>query len=168
MRTWMIQPNDSNQTERVPIFPLNQRIDRAVELGNDNELGKIAKNTNRSRSGLVGLIRSLSVLVIWVFGLSVAWVMVDSFMPIPLTPLMAIRVFENLADGKQFIFSKTWVAADLISPHLQAAVLAGEDTRFFEHNGFDFDAIQKAIEHNTRLAEALSAAWWKYDQSTNR
>ncbi len=156
MRTWMIQPNDSNQTERVPIFPLNQRIDRAVELGNDNELGKIAKNTNRSRSGLVGLIRSLSVLVIWVFGLSVAWVMVDSFMPIPLTPLMAIRVFENLADGKQFIFSKTWVAADLISPHLQAAVLAGEDTRFFEHNGFDFDAIQKAIEHNTRLAERAS------------
>ena len=138
------------------MFPLNQRIDRAVELGNDNELGKIAKNTNRSRSGLVGLIRNFSVLVIWVFGLSVAWVMVDSFMPIPLTPLMAIRVFENLADGKQFIFSKTWVAADLISLHLQAAVLAGEDTRFFEHNGFDFDAIQKAIEHNTRLAERAS------------
>jgi monofunctional biosynthetic peptidoglycan transglycosylase len=31
-----------------------------------------------------------------------------------------------------------------ISPNLQRAVLAGEDARFFQHHGFDWDAIQKA------------------------
>ena len=37
-----------------------------------------------------------------------------------------------------------WTPIEQISPNLQRAVLAGEDSRFFQHNGFDWDAIQKA------------------------
>ena len=37
-----------------------------------------------------------------------------------------------------------WTPIEQISPNLQRAVLAGEDARFFQHNGFDWDAIQKA------------------------
>ena len=162
MQTWLIQPKNSNQTQRMPIFPLKQGGDRPVDLepaktvADEEEQSEGAKQTSYSGRGPWRLIRNLAMLIVWMFGLSLAWVMIDSFTPITCTPLMVIRIFENLADGKQIYFKKTWVAGDLISSHLQAAVLAGEDTRFFEHNGYDFDAIQKAIEHNTRLAERAS------------
>ncbi len=40
------------------------------------------------------------------------------------------------------------VSADDISPHVVRAVLAAEDARFCEHNGFDIEAIQAALESN--------------------
>lgn len=39
-----------------------------------------------------------------------------------------------------------WTKLDNISPHLVRAVIAGEDTRFCQHHGIDFDAIEKAVE----------------------
>jgi monofunctional biosynthetic peptidoglycan transglycosylase len=44
----------------------------------------------------------------------------------------------------------TWVRYDAISPHLKRAVIAAEDARFIEHEGVDWDAIQKALEDNRR------------------
>src|SRR6267143_1578779 len=40
-----------------------------------------------------------------------------------------------------------------ISPNLQRAVLAGEDTNFATHHGFDYQAIQKAWEQGQKEAE---------------
>ncbi len=37
-----------------------------------------------------------------------------------------------------------------ISDNVKKAVIASEDQRFFEHNGFDYTAIRKAIEHNQK------------------
>src|SRR4029079_4496947 len=45
---------------------------------------------------------------------------------------------------------QTWVPLDRISPNLQRAVLAGEDTNFTTHHGFDYEAIQKAFEQAQR------------------
>ncbi|MFH2092429.1 MAG: monofunctional biosynthetic peptidoglycan transglycosylase [Pseudomonadota bacterium] len=39
-----------------------------------------------------------------------------------------------------------WKNIELISPHLQKAVIAAEDQRFFSHNGFDIDQIKQAIQ----------------------
>ena len=39
-----------------------------------------------------------------------------------------------------------WVPLEDISRHLPMAVIASEDNRFAEHHGFDFDAIQQAID----------------------
>ena len=115
----------------------------------DENLEKPPRRLHWSIRGL----RNFAVFVVWVFGLSVAWVMVDSFMPIPFTSLMGIRVIESVTSGKPIKFFKEWVSIDKINPALAAAVLAGEDTRFFEHNGFDFEAIHKAIEHNSLALE---------------
>src|SRR5688572_24614580 len=46
-----------------------------------------------------------------------------------------------------------WQPIEQISPNLQRAVLAGEDSRFFEHDGFDWDAINKAWEEAQREGE---------------
>lgn len=41
-----------------------------------------------------------------------------------------------------------WVSYENISPNLKRAIIAAEDGKFLEHEGFDFDAIQKAYEKN--------------------
>lgn len=43
-----------------------------------------------------------------------------------------------------------WVPYDRISVHLKRAVVAAEDARFIEHDGVDWDALQKAYEENLR------------------
>lgn len=42
----------------------------------------------------------------------------------------------------------TWADLEHISPHLQRAVVVGEDDKFFEHSGFDWAAIRHAVEVN--------------------
>ena len=39
-----------------------------------------------------------------------------------------------------------WRPLDKISPHLQKAVLAGEDQRFLDHNGFDLVEIRQSLK----------------------
>ncbi len=50
-----------------------------------------------------------------------------------------------------------WVPYARISDHLKRAVIASEDGSFVNHDGVDWDAIEKAWEKNTR-AEAQAAA----------
>lgn len=56
-----------------------------------------------------------------------------------------------------------WQPIEQISPNLQRAVLAGEDSRFFEHDGFDWDAINKAWEEAQREGEKEAKAEGDYD-----
>ena len=56
-----------------------------------------------------------------------------------------------------------WQPIEQISPHLAKAVLAGEDSRFFEHDGFDWDAINKAWEEAQREGEKEAKAEGDYD-----
>ncbi len=46
-----------------------------------------------------------------------------------------------------------WVAYEHISPHLKRAIIAAEDSQFMKHNGFDFQAIQHALEKNIKQGE---------------
>lgn len=62
------------------------------------------------------------------------------FMPVPLTPLMIIRLDEGRG------IHKDWVSRAQISRHLQRAVIAGEDNLFCDHNGFDWEAVGDAID----------------------
>jgi monofunctional biosynthetic peptidoglycan transglycosylase len=68
------------------------------------------------------------------------------------TSLMDTRIKEAKAKGQQPKREQIWVPLDRISPNLQRAVLAGEDTNFLTHHGFDYEAIQKAFEQAQREA----------------
>lgn len=68
------------------------------------------------------------------------------------TSLIDTRANEAQARGQQPRREKVWVPLDRISPHLQRAVLAGEDTNFTIHHGFDYQAIQKAWEQAQKEA----------------
>lgn len=77
-------------------------------------------------------------------------VLLFKFVPVPFTPLMAIRIIENKLDDKEIIFSHDWVFLEEISPNLQKAVIASEDGNFLTHSGFDMKAIEKAFENNEK------------------
>lgn len=79
---------------------------------------------------------------------SVGLVLIYSFVPVPLTPLMAYRSLGSLWGGGSAAIHKSWVPLEEISPNIQRAVLKAEDYNFFEHRGFDFKAIEKAIQYN--------------------
>lgn len=66
------------------------------------------------------------------------------------TSLIDTRIREAEAKGRQPKRQQVWVPLDKISPNLQRAVLAGEDTNFLTHRGFDYEAIQKAWEQAQR------------------
>ena len=51
-----------------------------------------------------------------------------------------------------------WVPYERISAHLKRAVIAAEDSRFIEHEGFDWEAIEKAIEKNRRKGRVVAGA----------
>ena len=58
----------------------------------------------------------------------------------------------RLRSGAQPKRVQQWVPLTRISINLQRAVLAGEDSNFATHNGFDYEAIQKAWEQAQRDA----------------
>ena len=76
--------------------------------------------------------------------LSAGLVFIYDLLPPPITPLMVIRLFQG--EG----LSKDWVSYDEVSPYMFKAVIAGEDTRFCEHFGFDLQSIRDAWQHNRK------------------
>ncbi len=66
------------------------------------------------------------------------------------TSMIENRLNEARSEGREPRKFMIWMPMEQISPNLQRAVLAGEDARFFEHNGFDWDAIEKAWNEAVR------------------
>lgn len=93
-------------------------------------------------------VRILSKIALWFLGISVGLVLIFKFVPVFYTPLMLTRSIENKMEGKDMVCSHEWVPLEHISRNLQKAVIASEDGRFLTHHGFDFEAIQKAMENN--------------------
>ncbi|WP_026913757.1 monofunctional biosynthetic peptidoglycan transglycosylase [Christiangramia portivictoriae] len=83
-------------------------------------------------------------ILLGLFIFSIAIVVIYKWVPVPFTPLMVIRYFENPEEN----IEHDWVTMDEISGHLQKAVIASEDQNFPTHSGFDFKAIKKAMEDN--------------------
>ncbi len=86
-------------------------------------------------------IKFLLKLVLYFVLITVVWVGVYAVVPPPVTATMILD--EN---G----ITKDWTSLGNISPNMARAVIAAEDSKFCSHNGFDTEAIQKAIERNAR------------------
>lgn len=84
------------------------------------------------------------------FASTIFAVVVLRFIPVYFTPLMFIRCFQQVAEGKSITLHHHWVPIDEISEHLPVAVMASEDQRFLLHHGFDYNAIEKAAKRNIR------------------
>jgi len=51
-----------------------------------------------------------------------------------------------------------WVPYHRISEHLKRAVVAAEDAKFLDHEGFDWEAIQDAMRKNERRGKVVAGA----------
>lgn len=64
------------------------------------------------------------------------------------TAVQTERRVESWFGSKPYRKRYAFVPLREISPNLQHAVIAAEDGRFYQHHGFDWDAIQKAAKHD--------------------
>ena len=61
------------------------------------------------------------------FVTSILAVVIYKFLPVYVTPLMVIRLFQQAGEGESLKWHHTWVSLDEISPHMPVAVMASED-----------------------------------------
>ena len=66
------------------------------------------------------------------------------------TSFMEYREEEWQKKGKRIEIKQTWIPFSRISPYLVKAVLIAEDDKFWKHEGFDFEAIEKAVEKDIK------------------
>jgi monofunctional biosynthetic peptidoglycan transglycosylase len=85
-------------------------------------------------------------------GLPMALVLVFRFLPPLTTPLMLIRRLGG--EG----IERRWVSLDAMSPNLFRAVIAAEDAKFCQHHGFDWDAIDRAVDRYEDGGRVLGAS----------
>ena len=79
--------------------------------------------------------------IVWFVMLSVGLTCIYKVVPVPVT-------FTMLIDKNGF--EKDWTPLARIDRNMVAAVIAGEDSKFCEHGGFDTAAMEKALERNAR------------------
>lgn len=94
---------------------------------------------------LIGIIAGL-------FCFSLSSVLVHRFVPVQVTSLMLIRAIE----GEKI--DQRWRPLAHIDPDLRIAVIAAEDAKFCTHEGFDFEAIEKAQKHNKKSRKKRGAS----------
>jgi len=85
-------------------------------------------------------------------GLPLALTLLFRIVPPPVTPLMLLRVVQGYG------LDKDWRSLDQISSHLRRAVIASEDAKFCTHWGFDWDAIDNAIDRYEEGGKVLGAS----------
>ena len=92
-------------------------------------------------------------IVVAFFASTILSVVMFRFLPVWVTPLMVIRCYQQVSEGRELKLSHDWEPLENISPSLPVAVMASEDARFLEHHGFDYKAIEHAAKRNREHPE---------------
>lgn len=95
---------------------------------------------------LLALVALFLVWQLWLLGWVVFW---GWFNP-GSTRFMEIRLSELREKQPDARLQYQWVPYERISSHLKRAIIAAEDAKFVDHEGFDWDGIQKAMEKNQK------------------
>lgn len=105
------------------------------------------------------LLKGLAVigllLVLWQ-GWYLGWVLWWRYVDPGQTSFMARRLDELRAKNPRAELKHQWVPYARISPQLKRAVVAAEDGKFIDHEGFDWDGIQKALEKNQKKGRVVA------------
>ncbi|HEX5476811.1 MAG TPA: transglycosylase domain-containing protein, partial [Burkholderiales bacterium] len=102
--------------------------------------------------GLGGVLLALLGLQVWYYAHIVYW---NAFNP-GSTAFMERRLESLREQHPRAVLRQRWVPYGKISTYLKRAVVAAEDARFLDHDGFDWDAIEKAMEKNERRGRIVA------------
>ena len=97
--------------------------------------------------------KTLKWIVVAFFASTILSVVALRFIPVVATPLMLIRCYQQVKAGEELKLSHDWEPLKNISKDLPIAVMASEDANFLTHHGFDYEAIEKAMERNKKHPE---------------
>ena len=107
----------------------------------------------RKRTGLLFKI-GLSIGLLLLLYIAVSFVYPDIYRLKKSNPrksaMMEYRERQWKEAGKDLKIRQTWVPLSRISPYMTKAVLIAEDDKFWHHEGFDFDGIERALDKDIR------------------
>ncbi len=106
--------------------------------------------------------RVLGVAFLFLLPIPIVLLLIFRFVPIPFTPQMVIDLVTLNP------VNYAWREDYEISPHLARAVIGSEDQNFCSHSGFDWDAIDKAIQRHERNPKKKLAGASTISQQTAR
>lgn len=72
------------------------------------------------------------------------------------TSFMQARLERMRAKNPNAQLQQRWISYGRISVELKRAVIVAEDAKFSEHDGFDWEGIQKALEKNQRRGRVVA------------
>ena len=101
---------------------------------------------------LAGL-AALVVLVHAAYAIQILW---WRFNPVGETSFMRYSLDAARERNPRAMLKYQWVPYERISNNVKRAVIAAEDAKFVDHEGFDWDGIQKAIEKNERRGRIVA------------
>ncbi|MBK7676860.1 monofunctional biosynthetic peptidoglycan transglycosylase [Accumulibacter sp.] len=101
---------------------------------------------------LLACIALLLLYQLWLFG----WVLWWNWFNPDTTRFMSLRLAEFQLKDPQAQLKKQWVDYDRIAANLKRAIIAAEDAKFVDHEGFDWEGIQHAIKKNQRKGRIVA------------
>jgi monofunctional biosynthetic peptidoglycan transglycosylase len=106
---------------------------------------------------ILGLVLGAAVLAVvlvqaWFLAHVLWW---DRYNP-GTTSVMEARLEGLRAKNPRAELKFRWVDYDRISNHLKRAVISAEDAKFIDHEGFDWEGIQRALEKNQRRGKVVA------------
>jgi len=101
---------------------------------------------------LLALLALIALWQGWYFG----WVVWYRWMDPGMTSFMSRRLDELREKNPKAELKHQWVPYAKISNNLKRAAIAAEDDKFIDHEGFDWEGIQKAIEKNQKKGKVVA------------
>jgi len=92
---------------------------------------------------------------IFFFTSTIGFTILYRFIPPLCTPLMLIRVVQQVFNGEEVKMKYKWKNLEDISAKMPLAVIASEDSHFKTHYGFDVDAIYHAYKSNQKKGKKI-------------
>ncbi|MEC5384252.1 monofunctional biosynthetic peptidoglycan transglycosylase [Uliginosibacterium sp. H3] len=101
---------------------------------------------------LITVVLLLLAYQLWLFGNVLWWKWVNPSS----TSFMSLRLSELREKNPEAKLQYTWVPYQRISVQLKRAVVAAEDDKFVDHEGFDWEGMQKALEKNQKKGKSVA------------
>jgi monofunctional biosynthetic peptidoglycan transglycosylase len=94
------------------------------------------------------ILRYLALIALAIYALFACAILLLRWIDPPTTAVQIQRRIEAILARRPYTKAQFDVPMREISPALQHAVIAAEDTRFYRHHGFDWTEVQDAIEES--------------------
>ncbi|MCF8198050.1 MAG: monofunctional biosynthetic peptidoglycan transglycosylase [Sulfuritalea sp.] len=103
----------------------------------------------------IGLLTLAGALLLWQ-GWYLGWVLWWKWVNPETTSFQSQRLSEARQKNPKAELKRVWVPYEKISIQLKRAVIAAEDDKFVDHEGFDWEGIQRAIEKNQKKGKVVA------------